>query len=92
MVASGATLLVVPPLQLLAPAAFGRYGAAVLFEAVRVSRRHRSASAPAVAAIFPVLHVAHGVGFAAGLQAVPGSARLEQPRPRVVGPGRRLVP
>ena len=67
MVAGGVTLLVVPPLQLLAPVAFGLYGGAVLVEAVRVSRRHGLALAPVVAAIFPVLHISHGVGFAVGL-------------------------
>ena len=67
MVVGGITLLVVPPLQGLAPFAFGLYGAAAVFEAVRVSRRHGLTLAPAVAAIFPVLHVAHGLGFAAGL-------------------------
>jgi succinoglycan biosynthesis protein ExoA len=67
MVAGGATLLVVPPLQLVAPLAFGLYGAAALVDALRVSRRHGLALAPVVAAIFPVLHVSHGVGFAAGL-------------------------
>jgi glycosyltransferase involved in cell wall biosynthesis len=66
-VLGGVTLLVVPPLQLLAPAAFGLYGAAALMGAVRVSRRHGLALTPVVAAIFPVLHVSHGVGFAAGL-------------------------
>jgi len=67
MVVGGATLLVVPPLQLLAPVAFGLYGAAALVEGIRVSRRHGLALAPVAAAIFPVLHVSHGVGFATGL-------------------------
>jgi succinoglycan biosynthesis protein ExoA len=67
MVVSGVTLLVVPPLQPFAPVAFGLYGAAAAIEAVRVSRRHSLALAPVVAAIFPVLHASHGVGFAAGL-------------------------
>ena len=67
MVVGGVTLLVVPPLQLLAPVAFGLYGAAALLEGVRVSRRHGLDLPPVVAAIFPVLHVSHGVGFAAGL-------------------------
>ncbi len=67
MVAGGAMLLIVPSFRRFAPLAFGLYGAAVLVEAVRVSRRHGLTLAPVVAAIFPVLHVAHGVGFAAGL-------------------------
>jgi succinoglycan biosynthesis protein ExoA len=67
MVAGGLTLLVVPSLRKLAPLAFGLYGAAALVEAVRVSRRHGLTLAPVVAAIFPVLHLAHGSGFAVGL-------------------------
>jgi glycosyltransferase involved in cell wall biosynthesis len=67
MVAGGIMLLVLPPLRRFAPFAFGLYGAAVLVEAVRVSRRHGLILAPVVAAIFPVLHVAHGVGFGVGL-------------------------
>jgi glycosyltransferase involved in cell wall biosynthesis len=67
MVVGGVTLLVVPPLQLVAPVAFGLYGAAALLEAIRVSRRRGLVLPPVVAAIFPVLHVSHGVGFAAGL-------------------------
>jgi succinoglycan biosynthesis protein ExoA len=67
MVVGGITLLVVPRLRKFAPLAFGLYGAAAVVEAVRVSRRHGLALAPIVAAIFPVLHVSHGVGFAAGL-------------------------
>lgn len=67
MVMGGITLLVVPRLRKLAPLAFGLYGAAAIVEAVRVSRRHGLVLAPVVAAIFPVLHVSHGLGFAAGL-------------------------
>jgi len=67
MVVGGVTVLVVPPLQPIAPFAFGLYGAASIIEAVRVSRRHSLALAPVVAAIFPVLHASHGIGFAAGL-------------------------
>jgi hypothetical protein len=36
-------------------------------EAVRVGRRAGVAAIPLVWAIFPTLHVSHGVGFAAGL-------------------------
>jgi succinoglycan biosynthesis protein ExoA len=67
MVTGGVTLLVVPGLRLLAPVAFGLYATGAVVEALRVSRRHGLALAPAVAAIFPVLHVSHGIGFAAGL-------------------------
>jgi succinoglycan biosynthesis protein ExoA len=67
LVTGGVLLLVVPSLRKFAPVAFGAYGCAALVEAVRVSWRHGLALAPVVAGIFPVLHVAHGLGFAAGL-------------------------
>lgn len=67
MVVGGATMLLVPPLYPIAPFAFGAYGAASVLEAVRVSLRHGLGLAPAVAAIFPVLNVSHGVGFGVGL-------------------------
>lgn len=65
-VASGAALLVSPLRPLLLPA-LGLYGATCALEAVRVTRRSELALAPVVASIFPVLHVAHGLGFGAGL-------------------------
>lgn len=67
MVVGGVTLLVVPGLRKFAPFAFGLYGTAIAVEAVRMSLRHGLLLTPLVAAIFPVLHVAHGVGFATGL-------------------------
>jgi succinoglycan biosynthesis protein ExoA len=67
LVVGGTTLLAVPSLRKLAPLGFGLYGLAAVVEAVRVSRRDSLALAPAIAAIFPVLHVAHGVGFGVGL-------------------------
>ena len=67
MVLGGAALLLTPPLHPVAPLAFGAYGAASVVEALRVSLRHGVTLAPAVAAIFPVLHVSHGVGFGLGL-------------------------
>jgi hypothetical protein len=67
MVLGGATLLAVPPLHPVAPFAFGAYGAATVVEALRVSIKHGLTLAPAVVAIFPVLHVSHGVGFGLGL-------------------------
>ncbi len=63
----GGVMLLPPPLQPIAPFAFGAYGAASAVEALRVSLRHGLSLAPAVAAIFPVLHVSHGVGFGVGL-------------------------
>jgi glycosyltransferase involved in cell wall biosynthesis len=43
------------------------YGAATGIEAVRVGRREGAWAIPVVWAIFPVMHVCHGVGFGAGL-------------------------
>jgi len=67
MVAGGVAVLLVPPCQLFAPLYFGGYGLLTGVEAVRVGRKAGFSSIPAVWAIFPVLHVAHGVGFASGL-------------------------
>jgi len=67
MVVGGATLLLVPPLWPLAPAAAAGYLLATGAEAVRVGSRAGLAAIPLVWAIFPTLHVSHGVGFAAGL-------------------------
>jgi succinoglycan biosynthesis protein ExoA len=67
MVAGGAALLLKRSWRALAPFAFGAYGALAVVEALRVSRRHGWTLAPAVAAIFPVLHLSHGIGFGVGL-------------------------
>ncbi|MDB4939406.1 MAG: Succinoglycan biosynthesis protein exoA [Labilithrix sp.] len=67
MVAGGLGLLATAHLQPLTPFVFGLYGIANLYEAVRVTRGEGLAMVPVVASIFPVLHVAHGVGFAVGL-------------------------
>ncbi|AKU98447.1 Succinoglycan biosynthesis protein exoA [Labilithrix luteola] len=67
MVTAGGALLLKPSWRRRAPLAFGAYGALVAVEALRVSRRHGWTLAPAVAAIFPVLHLSHGVGFGVGL-------------------------
>lgn len=64
---SGATLLAVPPLWPIAPAAFATYALATGAEAVRVGKSLGASAIPMVWAMFPVLHVSHGVGFAAGL-------------------------
>ena len=67
MVAGGTLLLVVPPLWPLAPAAFATYALATGAEAVRVGARLGPAAIPTIWAIFPTLHLSHGIGFAAGL-------------------------
>ncbi len=66
-VLGGAGLLVTSPVQPVTPFAFGGYALATLAEAVRVGRKAGAAAIPIVWAIFPVLHVSHGAGFAVGL-------------------------
>lgn len=67
MVAGGTLLLVVPPLWPLAPVAFATYALATGAEAVRVGAALGPAAIPTIWAIFPTLHLSHGIGFAAGL-------------------------
>jgi glycosyltransferase involved in cell wall biosynthesis len=66
LLVSSAALLwtTAPPLGLLATTA---YAAMTFVEAVRVGRVAGASAIPVVWAIFPVLHVAHGTGFARGL-------------------------
>jgi len=61
-----AALLVVAPVQVGSVALAG-YALATGAEAVRVGRPEGLAAIPVIWAIFPVLHVSHGAGFAAGL-------------------------
>lgn len=67
MVAGEAILLAIPPLWPAASAALAAYALATGVEAVRVGGKIGGAAIPTVWSIFPVLHVSHGVGFAAGL-------------------------
>jgi cellulose synthase/poly-beta-1,6-N-acetylglucosamine synthase-like glycosyltransferase len=67
MVVVGAALVATSPLHGLTPWAIGAYAALALAEAVRVGRRGGLGQVLTVWAIFPVLHVAHGLGFGAGL-------------------------
>ncbi|HEX4455374.1 MAG TPA: glycosyltransferase family 2 protein [Kofleriaceae bacterium] len=64
MVAGAAAMLANPLLWPALPAALATYALATGAEAVRVGR---GAGVATVWRIFPTLHVAHGVGFAAGL-------------------------
>jgi GT2 family glycosyltransferase len=67
MLVAALGLAVVPPLRpLLLPAA-ALYVLLAAVEAVRVGRRLGAAGLVTVFAIFPVLHLAHGLGFAVGL-------------------------
>jgi hypothetical protein len=59
-------LLVTAPLPA-AGLSLAAYALATGAEAVRVGRSEGIAAIPVVWAIFPVLHVSHGAGFAAGL-------------------------
>jgi succinoglycan biosynthesis protein ExoA len=67
MTSGAATLVALPPLWPAAAAAFTTYALAAGAEAVRVGRKVGVAAVPLVWAMFPVLHLAHGAGFAAGL-------------------------
>ncbi len=67
MVVGASTLLAVPPLWPLAPLAFASYALATGAEAVRVARDLGPSGMATAWAVFPVLHVSHGIGFAAGL-------------------------
>jgi succinoglycan biosynthesis protein ExoA len=67
MVTGGAAMLAMPPLWPLAPVAIATYALATGAEAVRVGREVGAQAIPTVWSIFPVLHVSHGIGFAAGL-------------------------
>ncbi len=66
-VVSGVTILVVPPLQGLAPLAFGAYATLTGLEALRVGSKVGLWAIPVVWAIFPTMHVAHGAGMLQGL-------------------------
>ncbi|HVK73184.1 MAG TPA: glycosyltransferase family 2 protein, partial [Kofleriaceae bacterium] len=66
VVGAGA-LIGLPPLWPVAPAAFAAYALATGAEAVRVGRDLGPVGMATAWAIFPVLHVSHGLGFAAGL-------------------------
>jgi succinoglycan biosynthesis protein ExoA len=66
-VMGGVVLLASAPQATLTWAAFGAYALVTGAEALRVARRHADVPAAAVWRIFPVMHVAHGTGMAAGL-------------------------
>jgi succinoglycan biosynthesis protein ExoA len=67
MVVGEGLLLLTSPLHPFAQWSLGGYALMTGVEAVRVGRRAGLGAIPAVWAIFPVLHVSHGVGFASGL-------------------------
>lgn len=66
-VVGGTALLVTSGVQPFTVPAFGLYAVATGAEAIRVGRRVGLWAIPVIHAIFPVLHVSHGVGFGVGL-------------------------
>ena len=62
-----AALLATSRWQPLAPWSLAAYALTTGAEAIRVGRREGPLAVPIVWAIFPVVHVAHGAGFATGL-------------------------
>ncbi len=68
MVSGAAAMLLFPPAWPLVPAAFATYALITGAEAVRLTTRAKLgvAAIPSVWAMFPTLHVSHGVGVAAG--------------------------
>jgi len=67
MVMAAAALAAVPLLRPLLPVFLGLYALASAAEALRVGHALGARTVALVWAIFPVLHLAHGLGFAAGL-------------------------
>jgi succinoglycan biosynthesis protein ExoA len=67
MVTAAAVVLIVPSLHQLGLFLLGLYAFGAAVEAVRVGRAAGPIATAVVWAIFPVLHVCHGLGFAAGL-------------------------
>jgi hypothetical protein len=66
-VLGGLAVLAVPPLVPFAPLYFGAYAVATGVEAARVGARVGAWAVPVVWAIFPTMHVAHGLGVLTGL-------------------------
>ncbi|HWM86260.1 MAG TPA: glycosyltransferase family 2 protein [Kofleriaceae bacterium] len=67
VVTGGAALVATSAVQPFTLPAFAAYGLATGVEAVRVGRKAGWSAVPVVWAIFPTLHLAHGLGVARGL-------------------------
>ncbi len=67
LVAGVGTIALTPPLWPLGPLASAAYALATGAEALRVGGTLGARSIGAVWGMFPVLHISHGIGFAAGL-------------------------
>jgi glycosyltransferase involved in cell wall biosynthesis len=96
MVVSGALLVATTPLHGITPLVLGAYAGLTLAEAVRVGRRGGLREVLTAWGIFPILHVAHGLGFAAGLVRYarrPDWGGIERIPPRELAPAaeRRAV-
>jgi glycosyltransferase involved in cell wall biosynthesis len=66
-VLAAALLIFVPQLRPAAPYAFGFYAVCTALEAFHMGIRHRTWTIPVIWAIFPVIHLAHGIGMLLGL-------------------------
>ncbi len=66
-VVTGSAILTLPALRPLAPFLFGAYAAMTGAEAVRIGRHVGLWAIPITWAIFPTMHVAHGLGMLQGL-------------------------
>ena len=67
MVVGGVTLIVVPALHPILPWAAGAYAVLTGIEAIRVGAKAGIEAIPVVWAVFPIVHISHGLGFGAGL-------------------------
>ena len=67
MTISGAAMVLTSPFHPFTPLAFAGYALATGAEAVRVGRSLGPLGVPLVWAMFPVVHLSHGVGFGVGL-------------------------
>jgi succinoglycan biosynthesis protein ExoA len=67
LVSGTAAMLLLPPAWPLLPPALATYLLAAGAEAIRVAAPGGLGAIATAAAIFPVLHFSHGVGFASGL-------------------------
>jgi glycosyltransferase involved in cell wall biosynthesis len=84
MVVCGAALAATATIQPVTPLALASYALATGAAAVRIGREEGLVTIPFAWAAFPVMHVAHGVGFGAGLVRAalrPDWKRGEEPTP-----------
>ncbi|HVY44296.1 MAG TPA: glycosyltransferase family 2 protein, partial [Minicystis sp.] len=80
--------LVLRPAAALFAALAALYAGVVALEAVRLSLRHGVGVGPKLLAIFPTMHVAHGLGFWRSLLRLVRSG-IEAGEPERIGPAAR---